>query len=1812
MVYMRPSNQELIDRVNARLGIENRAPDDPLAGPIRMKRPDELPGYTQETPGQESARITGEYNRAGSNARTTYGEISEFATSIPMGAATGLATLGSTVIDPAAAYMGYGTPITNRLVQNNRQLQEGGEGGVDSFVRNVVSSVVSNAAAAVGGTLIAGPGGGIAAVGVVNAVPTAMQQYQIGMEEGLTDMQAKARAAAYGVVAGTVSTVVEKILPGTTAAITGQFSKAIADDIAIPLTRAIFTRLSRSSASEGAEEGVQEIANQFIDAATTQITGNRNLEKPYASFSERLMDIGQAIGMGAAAGGLIQGGVELVNTRRAIQEIGAQPVQPQPEQAATTPPIAGQMEPTQVTQSAPKRPPLMIDPDLIPQQIQEFANSLTPEQQDALSEAARANQGVLGVKQMAAALGMDPDNLPDFLYQFDNRDLLEGAVGFARDTETAIFATDRYSDGKPVKIAAVPIREFLAAITPQQKLAIASLEKPSRSAFAQILGVDTNALPPIVMSQNGRNAAAIVASRDLQKAGNTKGQPQVEPVNPTNVTGSGPVNTSGLSGGVSMPNSSSTTETGTAGSTGYGQVGTDYGTSSIAGGINPYTSDSKKGGARPGPLSEFMPTGAEMPATSVIPSPQRNFTGPDSKQTTTLREIDNTLQQFSEALTGVKIPISEGVPQEPGSWLFGRSYGKVGSIRRANRQDALTLSHEIAHHVDNTTDVFTSAPASVQAELTRVGTNPDYHPTKWLKEGRAEFIRAWFQEGPAFAQNVAPETFKYFSDRMKSKHGKAFKAFQKAGELYRVFNPGMNAKQRARSQIVRRDDVGEALTRTATGLVGIGNKVVGNFWDIAEVGRRMVDNVAKYSKLMTGKAVVVPPEKRPDRMLDFLHGLAATRGKEMILDGMIDAEGNRTGQMGLRQVLEPLGGVDENIADFELLIVAKRVLAIGDGSELAKLNSDMAQVFGDQWETVMPRSGPITVADARAIVAELEAKNPILAKVAEDYYRFWDNVLEYMADMSPTLAASVRKIRLRDPGSYTPFMRLIESNGKASPVASAQSGQIGRRLKGSNRAIIDPLTQAVQVVEARLATAHQRKLLETIVELADDNNAYSWGMARFIEKLEPGVNPDGHSIEVVNAQGGKDRYQINDPGVMMMLSALDPVALSSIPVFGKALDVTFGKPSALLKTFATGINPRFALVTQPLFNVWELMAKGASFTDRYDSKGASNALTAAIRRSQNHGQLIGDWLRFWLARTVQQTGRAMGAKIDGNSWGSVPFLGQAMKYLDRAKQEGVEFSQSIRNDDSAAFDVSREAAGLQNSAVFRNPVKIIQEDGASGLMRWMFSSIPGWVGDTLNASEYAAKAAVLKSFLEGQGLDLNSSLSMRQKVDLSRATKESFGNYARRGATSRYLEKLSPYLTSPQVHGRSLLEAVKEDPANVMQVGMYLLIGSFLLTLRNLQDDEYREADPAQKARYVHFGNSNEGWSLLPAYSDFMTVFHGAGVILAHLYDGSDAGSQAVETTKTLASQFFPVPNPVLPAEAISQFAGQDLRTGRDIVPNYKDRREGDAQATVISQRPAREQYTDKTSRIAVGLGWATGISPIRIEHALDSLTARFVTDIEKVGRGMKSPQSIVLPRTREPGLLSAKDQATTDLYAELKKANERKNDPNVKESPLHREQRLMLESADSARDAYTALMRREKDQDKTNEYSRLQRGLSRTAVTMYRAGEYSHSPFRVAKRIADVELARLDQDDAEVAKLVYNGIDGLMRARPMKAGQGKTMAETVAAWEEDRAEAQALRDALVIPKADLIKLTQEHMRNTKVPAGLMMSRMAKLNAALK
>jgi len=1790
MPYTPPSPNDLIGRINARLGLgvndETGRPEyvDPVTQPgFRVKTGEELPSYTRESRLAEENRLAGEYRRAGNSGRTWMTAGSEMLASPIAGVGQGLYTAVGSVVDPIAAATGFGRPVARDLVNQEYTYNAAGENPVAGFLRNVVKSVTSN--------VLAARFGGIGGVAYVNAVPTAMQEYERGMDAGLTPMQSTARATAYGIVAGAVSPIIERIAPGITAGVTGGFAKAIADDIGQPLATTMFRRLAKTAASEGAEESIQEIANQFIDAATADLTKNKDIEKPYATYGERMLDVAKAFGLGAAGGTLVQGGFDLMarmpSTARFIQENAAQLNQPIPPQ------------PVQPTPEAMPQPEVANMPP-VPIPGQE-----TPNVPQAPSE-------TLPVQP--------PGEVPE----------TPVTAGPMENAPTSVMPDIQADPNVPpeVKVAAGTIRPFLDGLDPEIKQVIAELPVTSRKEFAATLGVEPNQLPDAVKTDRGRRAAQVMAQRDLQQPQQVDAeQPQYERMAFTNITGDTQKEIRSFISSLkpderqaiaSMPNAT-IEQYAKALSVPVGNLPPAFKSDAVRIAIKTLVrrqvdkqpkNPMQYGRTAPGPDSTFAPTGAEAPNMPMVPrATNPNFSGPPSQDTANIEEINASLTAFAQQVSGFKTPVSEGVKQSSDGYTYGFYDPKTGSVRLANRNSIPAAAHELAHMMDRTTPIFRTAPQSATKEMYDIGETMGqaYDPGDYVPEGRAEFMRAYIQEGPQAAQALAPEMFKHFTGVVQQNSPRALEALNQTAEKFNTLVRGMNAEQRIRDRIVQPGERPSALMQAISSPGEMVRAISREMVNIAEVDNEIAKQYREYRKAVTGKDEELPDYKRPGKIYMLRYQKAAHHMKQMVMKGMINVSGEFTGGKGLVDVLAPAEGQPQVINDFEVYLVAKRTLAIGSAIELEKFNSEMREKFGDEWADILPRSGPVTKRDAREAIDTLTAKYPFFEQMANDFYEWNDGVLAYMAQASPTLAFAVGVIKTRDPGFFFPFGRVIDNNGVANSVAKAQSGQIGRRLKGSNRPLAGALSQVIQNVESKLTTASQRMVLDSIIALADDTKGGVKGMARFIEKLDDGTKPDGPVWNVV-VEGKVVRYQINDPGIMTMMEGLNPTSLWNIPVAGPVLWALFEKPGQVVKTFATQLRLAFAIAVQPIFNIGELTSKGAVWSDKYKSRQAKSIFDATVKRFTNQADLLYNWLTLWATRNYQQLAGAAGLDVSSDNVSSYPIIGpilaNRLRWLERAEREGIEFATSYRNDDIASYNLSREAAGL-------SPLQLIKEDGAMAVLRWATSTLPRWLGDTINASEYAAKAAVLKAYIEGNNLTVDSRMSLPQQVGAAEATQEAFGNYGFRGRSARYMEKAFPYSSVPLIHVRSFIRAFQKDPAAMLQAGIPLLAASFLLALRNLDDEEYREADPAQKMRYVHIPMPDGSWRLAAAYSEFMTIFHGLGVLLAHAYYGK-AGDQGFPLAWTGATNLLPsFSAPVI--TAVNEWkSGTDARTGRFIVPNYKDRREGDVQATVVSQRPATEQYTDRTSRIAVGLGWATGLSPMKVEKAIDTFTARWFTDIEKVFRGERAPSSLVTPRRKEAGLLSDKDQATTDLYAEIKKANERKNDPREAETPEHREQRLMLESADSARDAYSALMRREKDQEKVNAYSRIQRGLSRLAVTMYRKGEYSHSPFKVAKRVADVEAARLDQEPAEMAKLVYNGLDGLAFGKPLKAEKGKTLKELDDAYKAKRDEAIAFKNALGMSRDEALAAVRSHMIATKTPPKVMAYRMAAIAAAYK
>ena len=327
---------------------------------------------------------------------------------------------------------------------------------------------------------------------------------------------------------------------------------------------------------------------------------------------------------------------------------------------------------------------------------------------------------------------------------------------------------------------------------------------------------------------------------------------------------------------------------------------------------------------------------------------------------------------------------------------------------------------------------------------------------------------------------------------------------------------------------------------------------------------------------------------------------------------------------------------------------------------------------------------------------------------------------------------------------------------------------------------------------------------------------------------------------------------------------------------------------------------------------------------------------------------------------------------------------------------------------------------------------------------------------------------------------------------------------------------------------------------------------------------------------------------------------------------------------------------------AWQQGTGTD-RFGKPIVSEYSDKPAGYTEASSPRDRIAEEQYTDRTSPIAKVIAQTPGAvigreklddverymrklpvvgpavagtmnmmrSPMRVEHLLNFWTGGSASKLNDIAQGRRGVENMVV-RTEDKGTMSRPGEMGTDFYATLDRLKKRDAD---KSKPLSKEDEQGLRLLDAANDAIAAQRRlRMKATDRNGEkaVASAMSLVADNAMRDLKAGKFEVSRYKAAKRATEVELARIDGDEAEVNKLVYNGIDGLMRAKPLVASRGKTMAETTAAWNEERAEAQAFRESLDIPKAKLLEIARSHLQAAKKTAKETAGIMGKLGAALR
>lgn len=215
--------------------------------------------------------------------------------------------------------------------------------------------------------------------------------------------------------------------------------------------------------------------------------------------------------------------------------------------------------------------------------------------------------------------------------------------------------------------------------------------------------------------------------------------------------------------------------------------------------------------------------------------------------------------------------------------------------------------------------------------------------------------------------------------------------------------------------------------------------------------------------------------------------------------------------------------------------------------------------------------------------------------------------------------------------------------------------------------------------------------------------------------------------------------------------------------------------------------------------------------------------------------------------------------------------------------------------------------------------------------------------------------------------------------------------------------------------GRGIAPTQRAEAYRVLRnTMMKTMILSFIYSALTADDDDYEKLDPSIRDRRFVFPGT--GGMSIPVRPDLASLI--TKVIPEHIYHNLIKEDE--DTTKTLKSLggglanaiLGPAPYPQAIKPAIELIYNYDIFTGRPIV------------GTGVSGKEEEMQYTARTSELAKVLSDYTGISPMKIDFALDSYlgysaglmrmaTNDFMADIRGDVLPSKSAQDLI---TELPG----------------------------------------------------------------------------------------------------------------------------------------------------------------------------------------------------
>jgi hypothetical protein len=689
-------------------------------------------------------------------------------------------------------------------------------------------------------------------------------------------------------------------------------------------------------------------------------------------------------------------------------------------------------------------------------------------------------------------------------------------------------------------------------------------------------------------------------------------------------------------------------------------------------------------------------------------------------------------------------------------------------------------------------------------------------------------------------------------------------------------------------------------------------------------------------------------EADPAEMADALRGLYPKIAQEFLNNETYDILGNKTGEslaQTFRDIEKTFNAGERGVQDFLDWMKSQRFVEQAQAGKKTPLRPDVY----------------------RDAILGLEAKygreNLDRARVALNSY--FNRLLDFQLEAGVLTVGDVN--RIRKAGSYyVPLFRYIEEAAGRS-TAGAAGGDSMKRARGSEREVLNIVeamervtTQAVQRAHTAMVKrsyynlAQQPGASEIVIEVPRDIAMREiqnmdvlenmWRQASNLEgeqryvleqaigelmdspigldtflsvalKNEPG---QGSNIIAVNTKDGVKWLKVMDAAYLKPLETLNP-AVS--PLTNNIVAKVLKQPTRLLKYFATGINPAFAIAN--MFR--DVFARSITATDgaaaRYGFIGGFGeyfwGLGQLVKNTETYKQynrVLGGGMSRWasdgMSRYAAENPRKA-AKVE---------RGNPLKYLEKFVSA---FEQPLR---IAAFERSyKQALKDEMASLEANMEPIAREFDIN-------YGQPGALGQVAQAIELVA--------------------ARRATLTALRDAREVTVNFAKGGVGSRILSDFFPYWNAGMVSQDKMWRALR-TPGGMMRAIANITVPSFLLHLLN-EDEEWYQDMPAWKKRAYWMHSFDGGESIISVPKP-----HQVGVLLGSIpVDMYEKGVQFdKDMRESLIQSFLPYAD-----NALNTITPQAIKPVLEVGTGYSFFKQRELTPGYMKYRPGVEQVLDSTS----------------------------------------------------------------------------------------------------------------------------------------------------------------------------------------------------------------------------------------------------------